>query len=179
MKLAAVLLVFSMGYSACGVEPTAVSTARSSSATAAEERKPLEERPQMGLATPAVLILSSAVIVGCLIWLRKRCGADKLYRRVADKMGVDEASWYDPFGNSNRHRAGHTNSYQAREEAIENAYAVLGVKRSDSKEKIKKAYRELAKKVHSDKNRDDDMKTADKKMAEINAAYEIIEKSMP
>lgn len=53
-------------------------------------------------------------------------------------------------------------------------YKVLGVQRGASEEEIKKAYRELSKKYHPDLNPGDE--SAAKKMREINAAYDRIQK---
>ncbi|WP_363350705.1 J domain-containing protein [Methylocystis echinoides] len=51
-------------------------------------------------------------------------------------------------------------------------YDVLGVSKSASAADIKKAYRQLAKKYHPDRNRDD--AKAKERFAEINTAYEIV-----
>ncbi|MBQ7623849.1 MAG: molecular chaperone DnaJ [Clostridia bacterium] len=51
-------------------------------------------------------------------------------------------------------------------------YEVLGLKKGASDEEIKKAYRTLAKKYHPDLNPGD--KSAEQKMKEINAAYEVL-----
>ncbi len=51
-------------------------------------------------------------------------------------------------------------------------YEVLGLGNSASDEEIKKAYRKLAKKYHPDLNPGD--KTAEQKMKEVNAAYEVL-----
>jgi molecular chaperone DnaJ len=53
-------------------------------------------------------------------------------------------------------------------------YTVLGVSQTASEEEITQAYRKLAKKYHPDMNRND--KSAEKRMQEINAAYEQIKR---
>ncbi len=55
---------------------------------------------------------------------------------------------------------------------IQDPYQVLGVSRDASDEEIKRAYRQLAKKYHPDRNPGD--AEAAKKMQQINAAYEQI-----
>jgi molecular chaperone DnaJ len=57
-------------------------------------------------------------------------------------------------------------------------YSVLGVKQGASKEDIKAAYREMAKKYHPDKYKDNPLSSlAEEKMREINEAYDVIMKS--
>ena len=51
-------------------------------------------------------------------------------------------------------------------------YDVLGVPKSASDAEIKKAYRQLAKKFHPDRNKDDTK--AKERFTEINSAYEIV-----
>ena len=55
---------------------------------------------------------------------------------------------------------------------IEDPYKILGVSPDATDEEIKRAYRELAKKYHPDRNPGDE--TAAKKMQQVNAAYEQI-----
>ena len=63
---------------------------------------------------------------------------------------------------------------------IDDPYKILGVSRDASDEEIKRAYRQLAKKYHPDRNPGD--ADAAKKMQQVNAAYEQIknpEKAQP
>ena len=55
---------------------------------------------------------------------------------------------------------------------MKDPYEVLGISRGASDEEVTKAYRKLAKKYHPDLNPDDPV--AAEKMAEINAAYDMI-----
>ncbi len=58
---------------------------------------------------------------------------------------------------------------------MKNPYEILGVSESDSDDKIKSAYRELAKKYHPDNYSDNPLSDlADEKMKEINEAYDTI-----
>jgi DnaJ-class molecular chaperone len=55
-----------------------------------------------------------------------------------------------------------------------NYYAILGVPRNASQKKIKKAYRQLARKYHPDVNKTDPK--SEEKIKEINEAYEVLTK---
>jgi DnaJ-class molecular chaperone len=67
-----------------------------------------------------------------------------------------------------RYRAGASRAI----EKMRDPYQVLGVAKSASAAEIKKAYRQLAKKYHPDRNKNDPKAAA--QFAEINSAYEII-----
>lgn len=51
-----------------------------------------------------------------------------------------------------------------------NYYEILGVKNDATSEEIKKSFRELAKKTHPDKTKED----SEEEMIKINKAYEIL-----
>ncbi len=61
---------------------------------------------------------------------------------------------------------------------MRNPYEILEIKENASKEEIKKAYRELAKKYHPDQYGDNPLKDlAEEKMIEINEAYDYLMKN--
>ena len=59
----------------------------------------------------------------------------------------------------------------AKDSTLPNYYKILEISREASQEEIKKRYRELAKKLHPDKSKD---QSTEETMAEINKAYEIL-----
>jgi curved DNA-binding protein CbpA len=61
---------------------------------------------------------------------------------------------------------------------MQNPYEILGVKEGSSKEDIKKAYREMAKKYHPDQYGNNPLRDlAEDKMRELNEAYEYLMKN--
>lgn len=57
-------------------------------------------------------------------------------------------------------------------EANRDFYQILGIGRTANKNEVKKAYRNLAKKMHPDKNKEDP--NASSKFSDLTAAYEIL-----
>lgn len=53
-------------------------------------------------------------------------------------------------------------------------FFILGVSRDADTRQIKKAYRQLAYETHPDRAEPDQKQEAEKQMAEINAAYEVL-----
>ena len=63
---------------------------------------------------------------------------------------------------------------------MKNPYEVIGVKENASKEEIKKAYRDMAKKYHPDQYGTNPLKDlAEDKMRELNEAYDYLMKNTP
>ncbi len=77
----------------------------------------------------------------------------------------------------NQHYQNNYQQYQQADEGqrLSKAYQTLGLREGASADDVKKAYRQLAKENHPDKNKS---ANAQQKMAEINAAYDTILETM-
>lgn len=91
---------------------------------------------------------------------------DKTFEKYHSDWGDD----YEELG----HRSNTKEDKEFREalnnDDLPNYYEIIGVKNDATPEEIKKKFRELAKKTHPDKTKED----SEKEMAEINKAYEIL-----
>lgn len=82
--------------------------------------------------------------------------------------------------NQHQYSNTHNSGYSAGESKLDKAYAILGVKSTDSDEVIKKAYRSLAVANHPDKVQhlgETARKEAEKRFSEISEAYNEIKKT--
>ncbi|KAJ3184789.1 hypothetical protein HDU85_001467 [Gaertneriomyces sp. JEL0708] len=90
-----------------------------------------------------------------------------------DEAIVDFEKAHRLGGNDPRITSGYERARTLRRQAAsKDYYKVLGVPRSATKAEISKAYRKLAKQYHPDRN--EDKEAAEKKMGEINEAYEVL-----
>lgn len=91
---------------------------------------------------------------------------DKTFEKYHSDWGDD----YEELG----HRSNTKEDKEFREalnnDELPNYYEIIGVENDASPEEIKKKFRELAKKTHPDKTKED----SEKEMAELNKAYEIL-----
>lgn len=103
---------------------------------------------------------------------------DQLHAMYRAQMAFRSGGFYRQQGQYQRGHQSQQRSYTPRQD-LANAYKTLGVKSSDSKDTIKKAYRKLMNQYHPDKLvakglPESMMKAATEKTQEIKAAYELI-----
>ncbi len=91
---------------------------------------------------------------------------DKTFEKYHSDWGDD----YEELG----HRSNTKEDKEFREalnnDELPNYYGIIGVEKDATPEEIKKKFRELAKKTHPDKTKED----SEEEMAELNKAYEIL-----
>lgn len=95
---------------------------------------------------------------------------DKSY----EKYHSDWQDDYEEFG-----KRSHVKGEEYFKEALEDAslpdyYSILGISKAESQDGIKKRFRELVKEMHPDRTKDPE---SEKKMAQINRAYEVLSDS--
>ena len=91
---------------------------------------------------------------------------DKTFEKYHSDWGDD----YEELG----HRSNTKEDKEFREalnnDELPNYYEIIGVEKNATPEEIKKKFRELAKKTHPDKTKED----SEEEMAELNKAYEVL-----
>lgn len=88
-----------------------------------------------------------------------------------EKYHSDWSDDYEDFGTRNHSKTEKEFKEALGEGSFPNYYKILGIDRESSQEEIKAKYRQLAKKLHPDKSKNQE---TEKKMSEINRAYEIL-----
>jgi len=91
---------------------------------------------------------------------------DKTYEKYHSDWGDD----YEELGKRKNTKEDKEFRNAARNDELPNYYETLGVPRDATQEEIKKKFRELAKKTHPDKTKED----SEEEMVELNKAYEVL-----
>ena len=91
---------------------------------------------------------------------------DRTYEKYHSDWGED----YEEIGKRGNSKQEREFRDQIENNDLPNYYEILGVKINASPEEIKKNFRELAKKTHPDKTKDD----SEEEMIKINKAYEVL-----
>jgi len=111
--------------------------------------------------------------------LRKKTSYDsKDYESKKDKTYEKyHSDWqddYEEFGKRSYIKGEEEFRDDQNDGEIPDYYSILGVSNTDSQETIKKRFRKLVKELHPDKTKEPE---AEKKMAQINRAYEVLSDS--
>ena len=109
------------------------------------------------------------------IILRKKTTYDKQEHdskkdRTYEKYHSDWGDDYEEIGKRGNTKQEKEFRDELANENLPDYYEILGVKKDASAEQIKKSFRELAKKTHPDKTKED----SEEEMIKINKAYEIL-----
>ncbi len=91
---------------------------------------------------------------------------DKTYEKYHSDWGDD----YEELGKRKNTKEDEEFRNAASIDELPNYYEILGVSRDATQEKIKTKFRELAKKTHPDKTKED----SEEEMVELNRAYEVL-----
>jgi len=91
---------------------------------------------------------------------------DKTYEKYHSDWGDD----YEELGKRKNTKEDKEFRDAARNDELPNYYETLGVTRDATQEEIKNKFRELAKKTHPDKTKED----SEEEMVELNKAYEVL-----
>jgi len=91
---------------------------------------------------------------------------DKTYEKYHSDWGDD----YEELGKRKNSEEDKEFRNAAINDELPNYYEILGVTRDATQEEIKKKFRELAKKTHPDKTKED----SEEEMVELNKAYEVL-----
>ncbi|MBS1268456.1 MAG: Chaperone protein DnaJ [Nitrosopumilus sp.] len=91
---------------------------------------------------------------------------DKTYEKYHSDWGED----YEELGKRKNTKESQEFREEAANDSLPNYYDMLGVTKEATQEEIKTKFRELAKKTHPDKTKEN----SEEKMTELNKAYEIL-----
>ena len=123
----------------------------------------------------AVAVIAIFMFLARDIILRKKTSYDK--ENLESKKDKTFEKYHSDWGDDYEELGQRRNTKQEKEfreaannDELPNYYDVIGVSKDSTPDEIKKKFRELAKKTHPDKTKED----SEDKMAELNKAYEVL-----
>lgn len=130
-----------------------------------------------GPSTMDLIILFSAAIIivaGIAVYISR----DAIMRKKTDyDMGAFESQknrdyekYHSDWGEETPDEDAKSDDLEEWDSKLPDYYGILGLEKTATRDEIKRQYRELAKKTHPDKTRDE----SSKDMVEINKAYEVL-----
>jgi len=123
----------------------------------------------------AIAIIAIFLFLARDIILRKKTSYDKeelesKKDRTYEKYHSDWGDDYEEIGKRKNTKEDEEFRNAARNDKLPNYYEILGVPKYATQEEIKNKFRELAKKTHPDKTKED----SEEAMVELNKAYEVL-----
>jgi len=126
-------------------------------------------------ASFAIAVIAIFLFLSRDIILRRKTSYDKedlesKKDRTYEKYHSDWGDDYEELGKRKFSKEDKEFSDAARNNELPNYYEILGIPRDATQGEIKKKFRELAKKTHPDKTKED----SEEEMVELNKAYEVL-----
>ena len=123
----------------------------------------------------AIAVIAIFLFLARDIILRRKTSYDKEYfeskkDRTYEKYHSDWGDDYEEMGKRRNTKEDKEFRDAAINNELPNYYEILGIPRDATQGEIKKKFRELAKKTHPDKTKED----SDEEMVELNKAYEVL-----
>ena len=123
----------------------------------------------------AIAVIAIFLFLARDIILRRKTSYDKedfesKKDRTYEKYHSDWGDDYEEMGKRRNTKEDKEFRDAAINNELPNYYEILGIPRDATQEEIKKKFRELAKKTHPDKTKED----SDEEMVELNKAYEVL-----
>jgi len=123
----------------------------------------------------AVAVIAIFMFLARDIILRKKTSYDKenlesKKDKTFEKYHSDWGDDYEEIGQRRNTKEEKEFRDAANNDELPNYYDIIGVSKDSDPDEIKKKFRELAKKTHPDKTKED----SENKMAELNKAYEVL-----
>ena len=122
-----------------------------------------------------IAILAVFLFLARDIILRKKTSYDK--EELESKKDKTFEKYHSDWGDDYEELGQRRNTKEDKEfrdalnnDELPNYYEIIGVSKEATQDEIKKKFRELAKKIHPDKTKED----SEKEMAELNKAYEVL-----